>query len=220
MAYEGSTGKVICRYCRTVVGKRSPNGLYHMYHLRVVEMKPMFMSYGARTTILIEARVVNNTMSALPPSSYYLKPLLENATASASLMLPMADPSSFVSGSVPPSAYSGPSTSSMTMSGAGASLAASFSGSSSLLQPVPCSAPEVRRKRVKSTATEKNSSVSGSDHLRSLLNVTIPRLEQFRSSSSGAVDLTGDAALQQTTGEVVLENSKCFSFSFSLFFPN
>lgn len=210
VAYEGSSGKVCCRYCRTVVGKRSHSGLYHMCHLKVTEMKPMLMSYGTRTTILIEARVINSTMSALPPTSYYLKPLLQNATAAASTMLPVLDPTTYVSGTVPPLVVSGPSTSSVDMSGAGVSLATSYCGSSSLLQTVPCAAPEVRRKKVRSTPTGNVASGSGSEQLRSLLNVTIPRLEKFRPSVNAAVDLTG--GLQQVAGGNMSEDGKYFLF--------
>lgn len=210
MAYEGSSGKVSCRYCRTVVGKRSHGGFYQMCHLKVAEMKPMFMSYGTRTAILIDARVINITVSALPPTSYYLKPLLQSATASSSFMLPASDPSAFVSRSVPPLVVSGPSTSSVAMSGGSAFLTAPYSGSSSLLQTVPSSAPEVRRKKVRSTPTESVISAPGSDHIRSLLNATIPRLENLRSCANAAVDLT--AGSQQIAGENISEDGEYFLF--------
>lgn len=84
LVFESSTGRLTCKYCRTIAGRRAySNNVYLLTQLKVMELKPVFMTYGARTTILVESRAVNISMSAIPPSHHYLKPMLASVPTSS-----------------------------------------------------------------------------------------------------------------------------------------
>lgn len=107
-------------------------GAYVVSTLKVMELKPVFMTYGTRTTILVESRVLNFSASSLPPTSHYLGPMLQYATGASNFSSDRLIP--FQSLVMPP-----PVASSSAM--------ASERGSVSLAPPV--AAPMVRRKKLK-----------------------------------------------------------------------